>query len=223
MTMTEPRPAPMFLADATALDFLNTVAAPWGSEIEWLSDGQSLLAWLEESRLAPEDIAAAMQSGALPGELDTVAAQARAFREWFRGFVLEHAGHSVGPKAMAQLEPLNRLLARDDAYGVIVPSEADGRAGDSEDERGHGPGLRWRWRRHWRNPEMLLLPIAKAMADLVCDADFRQVKTCEGPTCTMLFLDTTKGRARRWCSMAVCGNRAKQAAHRARTRDGAAH
>ena len=31
------------------------------------------------------------------------------------------------------------------------------------------------------------------------------------------FLDRTKGHARRWCSMAVCGNRAKAEAHRART------
>jgi predicted RNA-binding Zn ribbon-like protein len=44
------------------------------------------------------------------------------------------------------------------------------------------------------------------------------VKGCEGPVCTLLFLDRTRARARRWCSMAVCGNRAKQAAHRTRTR-----
>ncbi|MGO9268383.1 MAG: CGNR zinc finger domain-containing protein [Candidatus Binataceae bacterium] len=30
-----------------------------------------------------------------------------------------------------------------------------------------------------------------------------------------MFLDRTKAHARRWCSMAVCGNRAK-AAHRSR-------
>jgi len=42
------------------------------------------------------------------------------------------------------------------------------------------------------------------------------VKACEGPVCTLLFADHTRGRARRWCSMALCGNRAKQAAHRHR-------
>ena len=60
------------------------------------------------------------------------------------------------------------------------------------------------------------LYIARAMAELVCDHDFTQVKACEGPTCTLLFVDRTRGHARRWCSMAVCGNRAKQAAHRTR-------
>jgi predicted RNA-binding Zn ribbon-like protein len=35
-------------------------------------------------------------------------------------------------------------------------------------------------------------------------------------TITLLFADHTRGHARRWCSMALCGNRAKQAAHRQR-------
>jgi predicted RNA-binding Zn ribbon-like protein len=47
-------------------------------------------------------------------------------------------------------------------------------------------------------------------------ADFSHVKACEGPACTLLFLDKTRRHTRRWCSMAVCGNRAKQSAHRTR-------
>ncbi|MES6429106.1 CGNR zinc finger domain-containing protein [Cutibacterium acnes] len=45
------------------------------------------------------------------------------------------------------------------------------------------------------------------------------MKACEGPACTLMFADHTRARARRWCSMAVCGNRAKQAAHRSRIKD----
>ena len=41
--MTDPRPAPMFIADAHGLDFLNTIAAPWGSDIEWLGMAQAFL------------------------------------------------------------------------------------------------------------------------------------------------------------------------------------
>ena len=51
-------------------------------------------------------------------------------------------------------------------------------------------------------------------------ADFRLIRGCEGPVCTLLFLDRTKAHGRRWCSMAVCGNRAKAAAHRARRASG---
>ena len=57
------------------------------------------------------------------------------------------------------------------------------------------------------------------MADLVCDEGFTYVKACEGRDCMLLFVDRTRGHARRWCSMAVCGNLAKQAAHR----EGAQH
>jgi len=207
--MTEPRPAPMFIADAQGLDFLNTFAAPLGGDIEWLGDGQDLLVWLERAGLIAAEDARAIRTSTIPGELDAVAAQARALREWFRGFVLAHAGRPVKSDALAELGSLNRLLARDQAYGAIVTS-------DSHAAARHDHGLHWLWRRHWRTPDTLLLPIAQAMADLVCDADFTLVKNCEGPACTMLFLDTTKGHARRWCSMAVCGNRAKQATHRAR-------
>ncbi|HEY6735223.1 MAG TPA: CGNR zinc finger domain-containing protein, partial [Roseiarcus sp.] len=38
----------------------------------------------------------------------------------------------------------------------------------------------------------------------------------EGANCTLVFVDRTRRRGRRWCSMALCGNRAKQAAHRHR-------
>jgi predicted RNA-binding Zn ribbon-like protein len=54
------------------------------------------------------------------------------------------------------------------------------------------------------------------MAQLVCSEDFTFVKACEGQACMLLFLDRTRRRARRWCSMSVCGNRAKQAAFRTR-------
>jgi predicted RNA-binding Zn ribbon-like protein len=70
--------------------------------------------------------------------------------------------------------------------------------------------------RRWETPDTLLLPLARAMADLVCEEDFSRVKACEGTACTLFFIDRTRAQARRWCTMAVCGNRAKQAAHRRR-------
>jgi predicted RNA-binding Zn ribbon-like protein len=153
-----------------------------------------------------------MRANTLPGELDAVAGQARVLREWFRGFVLAHAGRQIKATALSELGPLNRLLKRDEAFCEIAASKTG-------KESEHSDGLHCRWSRNWRTPETLLLPVAKSMADLICDADFSMVKQCEGPGCTMLFLDTTKGHARRWCSMAMCGNRAKQASHRARAKN----
>ncbi len=207
------RPPPMFVADAPALDFLNTTAEPSGSAVEWLEDGDDLLAWLEQAGLLTNDVAKNARAGMIPGELDAVAARARGLREWFRAFVLAHAGRPLKSSALPELKPLNQLLERDQAYGEIVAAHTHLHPKELHDHH-----LGWRWRRRWRAPDDLLLPVAQAMADLVCDTDFSMVKTCEGPTCTLLFLDTTKGHVRRWCTMALCGNRAKQAAHRARAK-----
>jgi predicted RNA-binding Zn ribbon-like protein len=209
--MAEPRPAPFFIADALALDFLNSIATPVDTPVEWLLSGDDLLNWLQAAELVPGEVLTSLRRTAVPGELDAVAAQGRALREWFRGFVQQHKGKRLRPEAVKELAPLNRVLERDQEYGQIVKRE---RGLDAETHS----GLLWRPARRWQNPDSLLLPIAKSMAELVSNNDFTYVKACEGPTCTLLFLDRTHGHARRWCSMAVCGNRAKQAAHRKRER-----
>lgn len=53
-----------------------------------------------------------------------------------------------------------------------------------------------------------------AVGDLLVSDDLSRVKACPGHGCGWLFLDGS-GR-RRWCQMAVCGNRAKQARLRER-------
>ncbi|SEM53312.1 Conserved protein containing a Zn-ribbon-like motif, possibly RNA-binding [Luteibacter sp. UNCMF331Sha3.1] len=198
--MTRPSPA-IFVADAPGLDFLNSIATPVDEPVDAIHDGEGLLDWLAQSGMVPADVLVAMRDAAMPGELDRLAAQARSLREWFAGFVRKHMGESLPAAALDHLETLNRLLARDEAFERIV---ADGDA------------LRVERTRRWGSPESLLMPIAEAMAALVTTEDFSHVKACEGPTCTLLFADHTRGHARRWCSMASCGNRAKQAAHRER-------
>jgi predicted RNA-binding Zn ribbon-like protein len=200
----------MFVGDAPALDFLNSIGTPVDKVVEWLTNGEDLLAWLEQARLLDPADAGAIRANSFPGELDEVAAQARVLREWFREFVLAHMGRSLTANALDLLQPLNRVLERDERYGAIVvePAHSHNRQVKS--------GLEWRLLRRWSTPNSLLLPIAEAMADLVCSEDFSLVKGCEGKICTLLFLDRTHGRARRWCSMSICGNREKQAAHRRR-------
>ncbi|SDN70245.1 ABATE domain-containing protein [Afipia sp. GAS231] len=208
------RPPAMFLADALGLDFLNSVATPVDTEVDWIDDGDGLLAWLKQAQLAPTETLETLRAQAMPGELDSVAAQARSLREWFRGFVRQHKGRpltskvlgskALDSKALDELAPLNRLLERDEGFGHIVA------------DHGEASGLAFQTTRRWRSPEALLLPIGEALAKFVCEEDFSNVKACEGPACTLLFADHTRGRARRWCSMAICGNRAKQAAHRQR-------
>jgi predicted RNA-binding Zn ribbon-like protein len=210
--MTVTRPPPFFIADNLGLDFLNTIAVPVDAEVEWLASGDDLLAWLKQAALVPENALNNLRNNALPGELDAVAAQARALRDWFKPFVYKHMGRQLPAVALRQLQPLNQLLARDEEFGQIAVRD------EKEKDKGQASGLMWCIRRRWDTPESLLLPLARSLAELVCAEDFANVKACEGQTCTLLFIDRTRGRGRRWCSMAVCGNRAKQAAHRKRAR-----
>src|ERR1700722_15657869 len=197
------RPPAIFVADALGLDFLNSVATPVDTEVDWIDDGDGLLAWLEQAQLVPAETLEMLRTRAMPGEVDTVAAQARGLREWFRGFVRQHKGRPLTSEVLSELEPLNRLLERDEGFGRVAA-------------RDQASGLEFRAMRRWRSPEALLLPVGEALAKFVCEEDFSNVKACEGPACTLMFADHTRGRARRWCSMAICGNRAKQAAHRSR-------
>jgi predicted RNA-binding Zn ribbon-like protein len=204
-------PPAMFIADDLGLDFLNSIGTPTDTVVEWITDGEDLLAWLIQAKLLDPDQAVAIRANSFPGELDEVAAQARALREWFREFVCSHLGRPLTAKTQKLLEPLNKVLERDQGYGAIVPRSADHKKG------GAPSGLEWRPLRRFTTPNALLQPIAEAMAHLVCSKDFSLVKACEGKNCTFLFLDKTRGRARRWCSMGICGNRAKQEAHRQRS------
>jgi predicted RNA-binding Zn ribbon-like protein len=201
------RPPAIFIADSLGLDFVNSLATPVDTPVEWLDNGDGLLKWLAQAELVPADALDELKARAAPGELDNIASQARALREWFRGFVRKHMGRPLPPEALPELEPLNRLLGRDEAFGRI-----------SRRSGGDGDRLELRRMRRWRSPESLLAPIAEALAKFVCEEDFAAVKACEGHSCTLFFADRTRRRARRWCSMAICGNRAKQAAHRNRLR-----
>lgn len=58
--------------------------------------------------------------------------------------------------------------------------------------------------------ERPLWMIAASAAELLLSDRLDRVKQCDAPDCTHLFLDTSRNRSRRWCDMAVCGNRMKQ-------------
>lgn len=200
-------PPAMFIADSLGLDFINSIATPVDTPFDWIADGEGLLRWLAQAKLVPPEVLDALKARAKPGELDHVAGQARDLREWFRGFVRKHMGKPLTPRALKELESLNRLLESDEGTSRIVLHHDDGDAFALERTR------------RWRSAASLLLPIGEAMAKVVCEESFSDIKACEGPACTLLFADHTRARARRWCSMAVCGNRAKQAAHRSRIKD----
>ena len=197
------RPPFMWAGDHVALDFLNSTTAPRGTPIEWIANGQDLVAWMIDAKVLDPAAAEHIRARFPARELDRVAAEAIVLREWFRAVLARAKARGVASLPHADIERLNTVLARDATYRRI-------------ESEGEGAGLRLVAGRAWHKPGDLLVPLAAAMADLLCDADLDLVRNCENPPCTMWFYDRTKGHRRRWCSQAVCGNRAKVAAFRGR-------
>ncbi|MFE1285529.1 CGNR zinc finger domain-containing protein [Streptomyces sp. NPDC058751] len=63
----------------------------------------------------------------------------------------------------------------------------------------------------------LLSVVARDALDLLTDPSARaSLRECAGDNCPIVYLDTSRGRRRRWCSSEVCGNRERVARHRRR-------
>ena len=202
LTMTDtPRPAPFFVGEHAALDFLNSVAQPRSVLYDWLETGQDLLDWMVAAQLVTDKDIAAFRNTDSAAALDAARAEIVAFRERFRAFIASTAGVQPTDAAHPVIKEINAILAR----GVRTQhiKAAEGRLTLTEQFT-------------LKAPADLILRIASAAAHLITQADFHHVRNCECPTCTLYFLDVSKNHKRRWCSMEVCGNRAKAAAYRKR-------
>ncbi|MET8815177.1 ABATE domain-containing protein [Streptomyces sp. NPDC004549] len=63
----------------------------------------------------------------------------------------------------------------------------------------------------------LLAVVARDAVELLTDPVARAaVRECAGDDCPIVYLDTSRGRRRRWCSSETCGNRERVARHRRR-------
>jgi predicted RNA-binding Zn ribbon-like protein len=66
--------------------------------------------------------------------------------------------------------------------------------------------------------EQPLWPVVWDAAELLVSGRAERVGCCSDPDCAWVFLDTSRNRSRRWCSMADCGNRNKARRHYERVR-----
>jgi predicted RNA-binding Zn ribbon-like protein len=206
---TQPFGGALFIADALGLDFLNSVSTTGhGRVVDHLKDGAGLSSWLSQAGLGPGPALAERWLASTPRELDRVAAEARRLREWFREFVFAHMGCAVNAAHLSELVQLNAILERQGKYHRIVAADT-----------ARAP-LEMKTLTFWSSPDSLLVAIAEALAQVVCEVDFTRIRACEGPDCGLLFVDHSRGPGRRWCRMTVCGNRSKQASWRGRSRPG---
>jgi predicted RNA-binding Zn ribbon-like protein len=73
----------------------------------------------------------------------------------------------------------------------------------------------WDWSNH-EDLESVFWPIVHAATELLTSGELHRIKRCG--RCSWLFLDATKNRSRRWCSMEGCGTHEKSERFIARRR-----
>ncbi|MEU1484243.1 CGNR zinc finger domain-containing protein [Streptomyces sp. NPDC005752] len=127
-------------------------------------------------------------------------AEARILREALRAVCLTHAGHR--PPEGSASPPLDRLLA---AAPLRVTVDAAG-----------GAALR-----PVAEPPGLTARVAAAVAEGATGGTWARLKACEAEDCRWAYYDRSPAGRRRWCSMSVCGARAKMRTYRARRDTGA--
>jgi predicted RNA-binding Zn ribbon-like protein len=167
-------------------DFVNTLDVQ--SADDQLDSPAALAQWLRQHGLATGRSAT-----------DADLREAVALREGLRAELREHhdrAGGAPGPRDISRRQ-LDLILAG-------YPLRVGIRTGTPQVEpvgTGTSAGL---------------AGIVAAVAESHADLSWPRLKVCQEPGCQWAFLDTSRNQSRCWCSMRLCGNRAKIKAYRAR-------
>jgi predicted RNA-binding Zn ribbon-like protein len=179
-----------------SVDFINTQIREHAAPKELLESFEDLVAWAVRSDLLNLSQAKALlQDWSGRPKAAQVFKRALKFRDVLREMIIDAArGAAIKPSA---LEAINLILKEESGYAEIVRIEN---------------GFEKRFHADFSEPGRLLAPIAEAAADLLCYGNPAYLRKCESPECVIYFYDVTKNHCRRWCSMAICGNRAKAAA-----------
>ena len=183
------------VGDHLAMDLLNTEASVDGETLDYWRSGEDVFAWLGRHGIAP----VGMDS---PVDLAALLARGKTLRALVRRLIAERKGDEPGDiaglDAYLQAHITAPHLARDSAGGLTLTRLVRADPVSS-----------------------MLGAVAEAAAQLLVEGDFDLVKQCEHPECILWFYDRTKAHKRRWCSMALCGNRYKAAQFRKKAGRGA--
>ena len=147
----------------------------------------------------PAGLAGWLREHGLVGRDDTFSPQdverVLAFREALRRLLMAHNGAEVDPDAVATLEAAAR------ASHVVVTFGPDGAPYLAPAGGGVGGAL---------------ARVLGIIAQAEVDGTWARLKACPADDCQWAFYDSSRNRSRTWCTMSVCGNRAKARAYRRR-------
>lgn len=184
------------LGGRTCLDFANTVEPRVGKhQRDFLLSYDDLVTWAQFAGMLSAAETAHLQrlSGQHSQQAAKVFRKSIALRELlYRIFGAVAAGE---PPPAADLRALQNAHIDALRHAKLHP--------DSE-------GFTWHWHDDADALERIDWLLTHSAVELLTSPQIDRVKICASPDgCGWLFLDTSKNGSRRWCSMEVCGSRAK--------------
>lgn len=197
-----PHPLPPYLEPVLA--FLNTVDVELGTD-ELAGGPPALASWLAAAGLLTGPAAVTDEEFGL----------ARDLREGLRALALLNNGEPVDAPALALAgTALTRLPL------VAQPANDPNASADPADPA--DPGAPPLAPLHRDPVPAALARIAAGYATAAATGHWRRVRRCPAGDCAWVFWDSSARAGRRWCTMRVCGNRAKARAYAQRRRAGSA-
>lgn len=186
-------------AGVLCLDFANTLS--WrrsATPIERLATFDDLASWARQAGLISkiDEQRLRREAAVHPPRARRMLREARLLREAI--FAVAAAVSERRRPAASEVAPLERWVQQ-----AVVHSRLAGRERNYRWEP-PAPTDRTRW---------ILWRIALSAHALLTSADADRIGQCSGRDCRWLWVDRTRNKSRRWCDMAVCGNRAKARRH----------
>jgi predicted RNA-binding Zn ribbon-like protein len=182
---------PQLIAGRLALDFANTASSP--HPLTW----DDFISFLTAAKVVTENRASRLRSLLLtePEAVAAVVNKILRLRESLLTTFAAIVRKMNYPKALA--EPINEILRITEGHDELIQQ-----------------GDLWRLQYIAREEglEWLLAAIARSAAELLVQGPEAPIRRCANPKCRLFFYDDSRTHRRRWCSMAVCGNRHKVAA-----------
>jgi len=178
------------------LDFINTQMIVRGMAMDLLKGFDDLMTWLVHAKIADACEGKEAMNSWKEKKREHLFNEAVALRRTLRSMAEHIVAHKPIPGST--VTAINRVLSQCPGYPQLGYTN------------GH---FERRFHSEVEKTSRLLTPLAEAAGDLLCSGDLSLVKKCRNSACILYFYDATKNHARTWCSMQLCGNRMKVAAH----------
>lgn len=182
------------LGGRLSLDFANIPSYP-GAPARHLS-WEELIVFLQASRIVSDERGSTLLalSGSDPEAAQTLLSRSMDLRDSLRKiFGAMARKQEIAPE---WTQPINRILRITEGHDELVFADD----GWKMEFIARESGLDW-----------LLAAIARSAAEIIVEGAQARVRICANPVCGLFFSDHSRTHRRRWCSMAVCGNRNKVA------------